>query len=52
MDKVREFEEQLHLTLKNNHKDILDNFKAGKLNPEDTSKLEEIAADLAKQFKA
>ncbi|MCL4128297.1 UNVERIFIED_CONTAM: hypothetical protein GTU68_025361 [Idotea baltica] len=52
VNKVKEFEEQLHLTLKNNHKEMLNNFKAGKLNPEDTSKLEEIAADLAKQFKA
>ena len=52
VDKIREFEEQLHTTLNSNHKDMLANFKAGKLNPEDTSKLEEIAADLAKQYKA
>jgi len=52
VDKVKEFEEQLHMTLKQNHKDILEGFKSGKLDAAHTSKLEEIAADLAKQFKA
>ena len=52
VDKVKEFEEQLHMTLKQNHKDILDGFKSGKLDAAHTSKLEEVAADLAKQYKA
>ena len=52
VDKIKEFEEQLHITLKQNHKDILEGFKSGKLDAAHTSKLEEIAADLAKQFKA
>ena len=52
VDKVKEFEEELHTTLKQNHRDILDGFKSGKLDAAHTSKLEEIAADLAKQFKA
>ncbi len=52
VDKVKDFEEQLHITLKQNHQDILDGFKSGKLDSAHTSKLEEIAADLAKQFKA
>ncbi len=51
-NKVKEFEEQLHTTLNQNHPEMLANFKKGKLNPEDTSALEAVAADISKQYKA
>ena len=39
------------MKLEQSHKDILANFRAGKLEQADLDKLAEIAADIAPQFK-
>jgi hypothetical protein len=39
------------MKMEQSHSDILDNFKAGKLEQADLDKLAEIAAEIAPQFK-
>lgn len=50
--KVREFEKEFLQLMRAEHKDILANLKAGKLEDADTQKMEELARRLAKQFAA
>jgi len=49
--KVKEFESVFLTTLEQNHQDVLDTFRSGKLDPEATKKVEELAAELASQYK-
>jgi F-type H+-transporting ATPase subunit alpha len=51
VDKVKEFEEVFLTTLENNHPDVLETFKAGKLDESATKKVEELAAELTSQYK-
>jgi F-type H+-transporting ATPase subunit alpha len=51
VDKVREFEELLHVELEHNHPGALANFKAGKLEDADLKTLESIAASLTTKYK-
>ncbi len=50
VDKVKEFEEQFLMTLEQRHPEVLDTFRSGKLTEEATGKVEELAAELAKQY--
>ncbi len=50
-DKVRAFEEALYMALDARHKDILANFRKGKLDDADLAKLKELAAEIANQVK-
>jgi F-type H+-transporting ATPase subunit alpha len=50
--KVRSFEKEFLQLMRAEHKDILENLKAGKLEDADTQKMEELARRLAKQFAA
>jgi F-type H+-transporting ATPase subunit alpha len=51
VDKIKEFEQLFLTDLEQNHKDILDHFKSGKLEKEYTDRLREVAAQLVPQFK-
>ena len=51
VDKVKEFEEVFLTTLENSHPDVLETFKAGKLDESATKKIEQLAAELASQYK-
>jgi F-type H+-transporting ATPase subunit alpha len=51
VDKVREFEELLHVELEHNYPGALANFKAGKLEDADLKTLESIAASLTTKYK-
>lgn len=50
--KVREFEAELVDFLEMNHKNILDSFKAGKLDKEHLNTLEQVCADLSAKYKS
>ncbi len=49
-NQVREFEEQFLMSLEKNHPEVLDTFRAGKLNDEVLETVRKVAADLTKQF--
>ncbi len=49
--KVKAFEEHFLTELDQRHRDVLDNFRAGKLEPADLAKVEALAAELAVQYK-
>ncbi len=51
VDKIREFESLFLTSLEQRHPEVLKNFQAGKLEKEDSDKVEAIAAELAKQYK-
>ncbi|MCO6487244.1 MAG: F0F1 ATP synthase subunit alpha [Phaeodactylibacter sp.] len=50
VNKVKEFEEVFLHTLEQRHPEVLQNFKAGKLEKEDTDRLEALAAELSKPY--
>ncbi len=50
VNKVREFEEVFLTTLEQQHPDVLETFRQGKLTDEATSTLRELAAELSKQY--
>jgi F-type H+-transporting ATPase subunit alpha len=50
VNKINEFESAFLAYLSTHHMDILDTLKAGKLTDEVTAKLEEVAADMTKQY--
>ncbi|MEO1433979.1 MAG: F0F1 ATP synthase subunit alpha [Bacteroidota bacterium] len=52
VNKVREFEEVLLTELENKYAEVLNTFKAGKLDKEATATLEKVAAEIASQYKA
>jgi len=52
LDKVRTFEKEFLTIINAQHKDVLDLLAAGKLDDKVTSTLEEVARNLAEQFKA
>ncbi|HMQ08551.1 MAG TPA: F0F1 ATP synthase subunit alpha [Saprospiraceae bacterium] len=51
VDKVGEFEELFLTTLEQKNRDILDRFRAGKLENDDLQTIKEMALELASQFK-
>jgi len=51
VDKIKAFEQIFLTELEQNHKDILDHFKSGKLEKAYTDRLRELAAQLVPQFK-
>lgn len=51
VNKVRAFEEAFYLALETRHKDILENFRKGKLEDADLAKVKELAAEITKQVK-
>ncbi len=51
VDKVKDFEKIFLMKMEQSHSDILDNFRAGKLEQADLEKLAEIAGEIAPQFK-
>ena len=51
VDKVKEFEGLFLTTLEQRNQSVLDNLKAGKLNPEDLKVLEDLAAELSSTYK-
>ncbi|MCB0639603.1 MAG: F0F1 ATP synthase subunit alpha [Lewinella sp.] len=51
VEKVKEFEEAFLLELTQKHQNVLDNFRAGKLNPEDLEVVETLAKEMGPQFK-
>ncbi|REE00509.1 F0F1 ATP synthase subunit alpha [Marinoscillum furvescens] len=48
--KVKEFEQEFLTALRTSHKDVLDTFKAGKLDEAATSKVAEVAKDIASRY--
>ena len=50
VNKVKEFEEAFLTQLERNHKDVLDTFKAGKLEASALDTVKKVAADLSKQY--
>jgi len=50
VDKVKEFESQYLASLEKKHPEILENFRKGKLEDKDLKVIEELAADIAKQY--
>jgi F-type H+-transporting ATPase subunit alpha len=50
VNKVSEFEHNYLLTLEKRHPEILKNFKAGKLEKEDTQRIEALADEMAKAY--
>ncbi len=50
-NRVREFEENLYMALDARHKDILENFRKGKLENADLDKLKTLAAEISTQLK-
>ena len=51
VNKIRDFEHLFLTTLGQRYPDVLKHFQAGKLEKEDTDRLEALAAELAKQYK-
>jgi F-type H+-transporting ATPase subunit alpha len=51
LNKVRAFEEALYTALDARHKDILENFRKGKLENDDLAKLKELAAEIVRTVK-
>ncbi len=51
VNKVRAFEEAFYLALDTRHKDILENFRKGKLENADLAKIKELAAEITQQVK-
>ncbi len=51
VDQVQKYEEEFLYELEKAHPEILANFKAGKLEKEDTARLEELAAKVASPYK-
>ncbi len=51
VNKVKAFEEDFLNQLEARHKDVLDNFRKGKLEPEDLKKVETLAAELEGSYK-
>jgi F-type H+/Na+-transporting ATPase subunit alpha len=51
VNKVGEFESAFYLQLERRHKDVLENFRKGKLENADLDKVKKLAAELAAQFK-
>ena len=50
VDKVREFEDAFLMQLENNHPEVLDTFRAGKLEQSALDSVKKVAADLTKQY--
>ena len=50
VNKVSEFENNFLVTLEKRHPEILQNFKAGKLEKEDTQRIEALADELSKAY--
>ncbi len=50
-EKVRDFEQEFLNLMKSQHSDVLEEFKAGKLSDESLQKVEEVAKDLAANYK-
>jgi len=50
VDKVTEFEDAFLAQIENNHPDVLDTFRAGKLEASALDTVKKVAADLAKQY--
>ncbi len=50
LDKVKTFEEDFLNQMEATHKDILENFKAGKLEDQDLDKVKALAEDLSKKY--
>jgi F-type H+-transporting ATPase subunit alpha len=50
VNKVSEFESNFLVTLEKRHPEILQNFKAGKLEKEDTQRIEALAEELSKAY--
>ena len=48
---IKEFEENFLTTLESRHSDVLDTFRAGKLDPAALKKVEALAAELTGQYK-
>ena len=51
VDKVREFEELLGIGLSQKHPQVLENFRAGKLNPEDLEAVKQLANEMSAQYR-
>jgi len=51
VNKIKDFEENFLTSLESRHSDVLDTFRAGKLDPEALKKVEALAAELSKQYK-
>jgi len=51
VNKIKDFEENFLTSLESRHPDVLDTFRAGKLDPEALKKVEALAAELSKQYK-
>ena len=52
VEKVREFESVFLTNLEQQHPEVLETFKSGKLTPEATSALEKLAAEMTAQYKS
>ncbi len=50
VENVKEFEEQFLIRLEQNHSDVLESFRLGKLEDDAVKTVEEVAEDIAKQF--
>ncbi len=50
VSKIREFETYFFGEMERRHQDVLDNFRAGKLEKEDLAKVDALAAELVPQF--
>jgi F-type H+-transporting ATPase subunit alpha len=50
VEKVKEFESQYLASLEKKHPKVLENFRKGKLEDGDLKAIEELAADIAKQY--
>jgi len=50
VEKVKEFESQYLASLEKKHPEVLENFRKGKLEDGDLKAIEELAADIAKQY--
>ena len=50
VDRVRDFETEFLFFLRQNHANVLDNLRAGKLLDEDTKILRSVAADLSRKY--
>ncbi|MDX1683825.1 MAG: F0F1 ATP synthase subunit alpha [Saprospiraceae bacterium] len=52
VDKVKEFEQLFLTTLEQKHSQVLENFRQGKLQEEDTKVIEELAEELSSTYKS
>ena len=50
VNKVKEFEAEFILLLKTQHKNVLDNFRAGKFEDADAGTVKQVALDLAAKY--